>query len=551
FDGDLSVYLQPITSIHLYSNLRNDNPGNVSIKYIYIFTVIGIMVLFIACINYISLSTARSATRAREVGMRKVLGALKDQIVKQFISESVFNGILAFIFGLILVYAAFPYFKNLSGSGLSMDLFKDPLLLGEMLAVLLFVCFTAGWYPAFVLSGFTPLNTLKGVFLKGKWNLTFRNLLVKIQMTISILLIILTFGFFKQIQYIKGKDLGYKSERLLSIKIFNDHSDDAGRLSWAETIKSELVSLNGVESASICSHVPGTRFYKAQFFPEQMPENQSLEMEIYKIDDDYFNTIGMGIVEGRGFSREFTSDAGDAAIINETAAKQLGWKNPVGKIIVREFGNNQKVDYHIIGVAKDFHSRSLHHKIDPLIFTKLGDFHLLTLRINSENINGTLSLIQEKWKKFEPEHPCEYFFLDDVLNVLYKTEVQMSKVIQVFTFLSLFISCLGLFSLVSFMTEKRTKEIGIRKALGATGANIAGLLTKELTYQILLANLISWPAAFYMLKYWLRNFAYKTDIGWEIFILSGITAFLITIFTISFQVLKAARSNPVDALKYE
>jgi len=547
--GKLSCLVQPLTSIHLYSNLENDIPGIVSIIYIYIFIVIATLILLIACINYINLATARSAKRAKEIGMRKVLGAFRCQIIREFIGESLIYGVLAFIFSMMLVLTMLPHFRSLTMCNVSINFLKEPLLLVELVLILFFVCFIAGGYPAFFLSGFKPVKTLKGIFTRSSKNSYFRNALVVFQFAISITLIIMTIGIISQLEYIKSRNLGFYKEQILSIKIHNDHSDNENRINWINLLKAELINLDGVVNASLCNYLPGFIFSGGdEYVPVGGPENQSIIMEYYPIDDGFLNTLGIDIIEGRGFSKEFLSD-NNAVIINETAVKKFGWKNPIGKKIRQKYYSSE--EYYVIGVVRDFYSRSLHHLIDPVIFYKNTDYHTLVIRFKPENITHTMKLIREKWNEFEPGYPFEYSFLEDRFDNLYKTEVQIGRIIQIFTLLAVFISCLGLFGLVSFITEQRTKEIGIRKTIGASTANISALLTKELTKWILLANLFAWPAAYFMINYWLRNFAYKISIGWEIFLISGSIAFLITFITVSHRVLKATYSNPVDSLRYE
>ena len=548
--GELSCRLQPLTSIHLHSDLQNDNPENTSIIYVYTFIVIAILILLVACINYINLSTARSVIRAKEIGVRKVLGAFKGQIIRQFIGESFFYEFLALLFGITLVIVTLPLFRELSGQPLTIDFFIQPLFWIELVLIMGFVCIIAGGYPAFLLSGFKPVKTLKGIFHTDRKNSLFRNILVLFQFTVLTALVIITVGILSQLNFIKERNLGFDKDQLLYIKFQNNHSDNDNRINWINSLKAELVTLDGVIHGSLSNHVPSNGYFRGQFNPEGFPENQIFNMETYLIDDDFLSTYGIDLGEGRGFSKKFTNDAENAVIINETAARQFGWENPVGKSILRlsKYGNQ---DYHVIGMVKDFHSRTLHHSIEPMIFQKFDDFHSLTLRLKTENIAHTMKLIEKKWRAFEPDHPFEFFFLDDYFNSLYKTEVNLGKIVRIFTFLAVCIGCLGLFGVMSFMTAQRTKEIGIRKTVGASVTNISLLLTKEFIKWVVLANLFAWPIAYLALNRWLQNFAYKTEVGWGIFIFSGFVSLLIAIITIGHRVLKAAKTNPVESLRYE
>jgi len=548
--GELSCRLQPLTSIHLHSNLLNDNPENTSMIYVYTFIFTAIFILLIACINYINLSTARSAIRGKEIGVRQILGAFKGQIIRQFIGESFLYAFFALLLGMMLVTATLPLFRGLSGHVLTLDFFIRPLFWIELIFIMVFVCFIAGGYPAFLLSGFKPVQTLKGFLSTGRKNSYFRNILILIQFTILTALVIVTVGVLGQLNYIKNRNLGYDKDQLLYIKFHNDHSDNENRISWINSLKAELVTLDGVINGSLSNHVPNTNYFRGQFNPEGFPKNQIFNMETYQIDDDFLNTYGIDLVEGREFSKEFTSDAETAVMINETAARQFGWENPVGKRILRlnSYGDQ---NYHVIGTVKDFHSRTLHHSIEPMLFQKFDDFHSLTLRLKTENITHTMKLIEEKWREFEPDHPFEYFFLDDYFDSLYKTEANLGKSIRIFTFLAVCIACLGLFGVMSFMAEQRTKEIGIRKTVGASVTNISILLTKEFIKWVVLANLFAWPIAYLALNRWLQKFAYKIEIGWGIFLISGLLSVFIAVFTIAYRVVKASSANPIDALRYE
>ena len=440
--GELSCRLQPLTSIHLHSDLQNDNPENTSIIYVYTFIVIATLILLVACINYINLSTARSIIRAKEIGVRKVLGAFKGQIIKQFIGESFYHEFLALLLGITFVIAAFPIFRDLSGQIFTTDCFMKPLFWIELVLIMGFVCLFAGGYPAFVLSGFRPVKTLKGVFHTDRKNSFFRNILVLFQFTVLTALVIITVGILSQLNFVKERNLGFDKDQLLYIKFHNDHSDNDNRINWIHSLKAELVTLDGVISGALSNHVPSTNYFRGQFNAEGFPKNQLFNMETYQIDDDFLRTYGIDLVKGRGFSKEISTDTENAVIINETAARQFGWENPVGKSIER-LDKYENPNYRVIGVVKDFHSRTLHYSIEPMIFRKFADFHSLTLRLKTENIPHTMKLIEEKWRAFEPDHPFEYIFLDDYFDSLYKTEVHLGKIIRIFTFLAVCIGCLG------------------------------------------------------------------------------------------------------------
>lgn len=547
--GKISCIAQPLTSIHLHSHLPNELPGNTHILYIYILIGIALLIILIASINYINLSTARFSTRAREVGLRKVLGARRRQIASQFFGESIFFVFMAFAAGLVLVKVSASFFSSISGYSIRLAFFGSPVLWIELFLVLVFVSLVAGIYPAFLLGRFNPIATLKSRLGDGLEQSKFRNILVVFQFSILIGLIIVTTAIFNQLDYMRSRNSTIEREQLLTMKIYEDHSEN-DRVLGLYTLKNEMKRLPGVLNATLSTQIPGTRFYQGQFVPEGSSKSQAIHMEMYDIDGNYLDTFGVETVEGRGFSRDLPDESAGAVMINRTAARRFGWEEPVGKRIY-ELNGSQRKEYHVIGVVEDFHSQSLHQKIEPMIIFSTSHFHFLTLRLNAENISGTMRMIREKWEKLEPHHPFDHFFLDDHFNDIYLKDVNMGKFVKMLTVIAIFIGCLGLFGLAAFTTEQRFKEIGIRKVLGSSVSGIVILLTKEITKWVMVANLLAWPMAYLTASKWLNNFAYREGLHWSMFLVSGGLALLLALLTVSYQSVKAARVNPAVSLKSE
>jgi len=534
--GEINFFLQPLTSIHLHSNLENEIRANSSMTYIYIFTAIGIFILCIACINFMNLATARSATRAKEVGLRKVVGAMRKELIWQFLGESLIYSVFSLMIAILFVRLATPFAESLSGRSMSLNIAEMPWLVPGLIALVLLVAFVAGSYPALFLSAFRPAQVLKGNLKAGSASSRLRSFLVVAQFIISISLIIGTGVILNQLRFVKNKNLGFERENVIVIEV----RDSSIRRSF-ESIKAEIRQIPGVLSVSSSSLVPGQEPSVQPFIPEGYTEKQAQLMEIFGVDHDFFPALGMEIVKGRNFSPEYGTDSRSAVIINETAAKRYNWEN-VGKWET----------FTVVGVVKDFHRTSLHSVIAPqIIGNDPSRFDELAIRISPENSDTTLSLIREKWKEVDPTRPFEFLYLDGLIDRLYGTEERLSDIFSSFSVFAVFIACLGLFGMASFAAEQRTKEIGIRKVLGASVPGIVVLLSKDFLKLIVAANVIAWPLAYFGMSRWLQNFAYKSGIGVWVFFLTGILAVGIALATVSYQAIKAALLNPVDAIKYE
>ncbi len=534
-------YLEPITSIHLYSHLDHELEPNGDIKYIYIFSIIALFILLIACINFMNLSTARSSTRSKEVGIRKVLGSNRPQLIKQFLAESFLLTLISVFVSIILVELLLPAFGNLAGKQLSTNYLNNWLIIPAILLIVLIVGVIAGSYPSFFLSSFQPVKVLKGKAAGNKGNML-RSGLVVFQFSISIILFIGTFIVYSQLRYIQTTKLGFDKAHILVIQrawALENH---------AQAFKDELMKNPEIAAASNSDDVPGKPFSQTLFKADNVPGAQNYLMSFMSTDYNFVKTMGIQLESGRYFSNQFPSDT-QSVVLNESAVKLFGLNDPIGK---RIFVVGRNTPFNIIGVLKDFHYESLHQKIQPLIITLgLGQTAYLPIRLKTTNVSNVLAYIKSEWKKFVPGKPFEYYFIDQDISRLYLSEQKTSELFTAFSILAIFIACLGLFGLAAFTAERRTKEIGIRKALGSSVSGIVFLLSKEFTKWVLIANIIAWPVAYYFMNNWLKDFAYRINMNLWIFILSGVLALLIALLTVSIHAVRAARANPIKSLRYE
>ena len=548
--GTVKLFLQPLTRIHLYSDFGGDLSANGDITYVYLFSGIALFVLLIACFNFVNLATARSASRAREVGMRKTLGASRGKLVAQFLGESLIFSFISIALACILLEMALPLFNPVAQRELSLNYFQMPWLIPGLLGLALVVGLLAGCYPAFFLSSFKPVRVLKGTWSAGASGSGFRRVLVVAQFVISIALIIGTITVYNQIDFMKNKKLGFDKEHVLVIPGMNR----AVRQSYP-SIRDELTNIPGVRAVGGASLVPGRGVTKSIFFPEGFSESQPQTMDYLLVDPEYIPAMGMEMAAGRNFSAHLASDSSESAIINQTAARRFGWDNPIGKTfrLPRLPGDEEEPSIvTVIGVVKDFHVTSLHQKIEPLIiFYDVSSVTNISVRIAPENITHTMDLLKREWNKINPQRPFDYFFMDESFDSQYRAEERLGTITLYFSLLAIFIGCLGLFGMSSYTVEQRTREIGVRKVLGATIAGIVLLLSKEFARWVAVANIIAWPAAYLLADRWLEDFAYRIGISWTTFVLAGFLALSIALIAVSFQAVKAALANPVDTLRYE
>lgn len=538
--NNVGFILQPLTDIHLHSELDSEMEANGDISYVYILSALAVFILLIACINFINLATARSAGRAKEVGLRKVMGSMRINLFSQFLTEAVVLSTLALILAMALVAAALPFFNNLVGKQVSIN-FGSLTVLPGLIVFAVFIGIVAGSYPAFFLSSFSPIAVLKGKLKAGMKNYRLRNILVVFQFSTAIILFISTFTIYNQLEYMQDKKLGYNDENVLAIQRLN--SIEAA---W-KTFKTALLQHPDISGAAVSNTLPGRGIGSTSFRPEGAPSDQVQHLIRYFVGYDFARTLGMEMVTGRFFSRDFSTDS-EAIVINEAAAKLLGWPDPIGKHLSAD-GKNYKV----IGMVKDFHFESMHREIRPLVLVFLdpGEAVVMSVRLNPQNMGKTMRFIEDQWKTIAPGKPFEYFFLDDNFKVLYGTELRVGRLFIVFSIFAIFVACLGLFGLTSFTVEQRRKEIGIRKVVGAAVSNIVFLLSRDFIRWVLLALGIGFPIAYILMSRWLQNFAYRESLSVGIFILSAVLELVIALLTVSFQSIRAAFTNPVDTLKYE
>jgi putative ABC transport system permease protein len=536
-------FIQPMTDIHLHSHLEQEIGVNNDMKYILLFSSIAFLVLFVACVNYMNLATARSIRRGKEVGLRKVVGAKRGQLVAQFLGESVAMAVLAMFFSIVIVLAALPSFNNLVQRQLTLDPFQDPQLIVGLAFATLFVGLFAGSYPAVRMSGFRPISVLSGAFSRSPKGSSLRNILVLLQFAITIFLIVCTLAVRDQLRFIKSVDLGYAKEQIITLPVRVRSIRQN-----IQAIKTELLQFSDITAVSTSGRLPNDiDTFTSRDWTGRNPK-EPIPIYYNTADYDYIDLFDMEIVQGRNFSRDFPSDEKGAFLVNETAVKVAEWESPIGRKLTHFDGTTGE----IVGVLKDFHLHSLHRPIEPLyIFLDNRSFSNIAVRIRTGNIPAAIDHVKDVMKKFSPNSPFSYAFFDEVFERAYFTERRMGRVFGAFAALGIFIACLGLFGLTTSAAEHRTKEIGIRKVLGASDAKIFLLLSREFVRWVLLANLIAWPTAYFAMNKWLENFAYRTHIGAAAFLISGGTALLIATFTVSYQSIKAARANPVDSLRYE
>ncbi|UCC40277.1 MAG: ABC transporter permease, partial [Candidatus Aminicenantes bacterium] len=541
--------LQPLGNIHLKSMdiLKKLEEGG-DIKYVYICTLIALFILFIAGINFINLSTARSFIRSREVSIRKVVGAYRIQLVKQFLGESLIYTAISFIAAVGFVFLFLKGFDDMVERDITAHSMTHPGFILGLLAAVILVGLLSGFYPALYLSGFKPVILLKGALPQASKGLNLRNFLVVFQFAISLFLIISTLIISCQLHLIRTKKLGFDREHVVVINLTDSKITD-----MRDVVKNELLQYPGIKGVTFTQTLPTNINWDSDFDFEGRGDREYPTYYFSKVDYDYVDVFDMEITAGRNFSREITTDAEEdgAYILSQTAVKHLGWKNPIGKKI--GFPKNENMGT-VVGVVKDFNCHSLHFPAEPVVLilnTAPWNIYFLSIKVRTENMNQTLGTIEKVWKKHSDGYPFEYYFLDEAYNNLYKSEIKLSLFFRLFTLIAIFISCLGLFGLASFTAERRTKEIGIRKVLGASVPSIVFLISRGFTKWVVMANFVAWPVAYYFMNKWLQNFAYRIELNVWIFILSGLAALTVALITVSYQSIKAATANPADSLRYE
>jgi putative ABC transport system permease protein len=542
----LNCNLMPLTKIHLYSNIQDELDINGSIKYVYIFSTIAIFILLIACINFMNLSTAHSSNRAREVGVRKVLGGLKADLIAQFLSESFLLSFISFMLAVALVCLLLPLFNQLADKHISSSTLFNPYIMLAICLLSVVVGLLAGSYPAFFLSSFQPIDVLKGKVAKGFKGSILRNSLVAFQFTISMVLMLATLVIYEQLNYIQHKNLGFNKEQVVVL------SNTYGLDKNTNAFRNELLQMPAVKNVTVTSFLPVVGGRGSSGFvtsPGFDGKNFTL-MQQWSVDENYIPTLQLQLQSGRNFSKQFGIDS--AVVINEAAAKYLG-SNPINKKIYRidDLSTGKLSAYTVIGVIKNFNFNSLHEEVIPLVLKLQADNGGMAIKVNTSDISGLIAQIKSKWKTMAPSQPFSYSFLDEEFNKQYSAELRTGKISVTFSILAILIACLGLFGLVAYAAEQRIKEIGIRKVLGAAFFDIIRMLSKDLIKLILLSACIASPIAWWVMNKWLQDYAYRIDMTWWMFVLVGSAALLIALATVSFQAIKSAIANPIKSLRAE
>jgi putative ABC transport system permease protein len=549
-DDDRILKLDQFSRMHLYSELEDTG----DIKTIYIFMAIGFLIILTACINFMNLATARSVKRAKEVGLRKVVGAVRGQLIKQFIGESAIFSALSLILALLLVLLLLPTLNNLTGQFVQFeDLGRAEIIL-SLIGIVFLVGLLSGSYPALFLSAFQPANVLKGTLKSGAKGGLFRKILVVAQFGISIILIVCTIILSKQLHYVHNRPLGFKKDQIVVIR----NSDRRRNIA---PLKEELLRNAKISGVTASLQLPSSIGMYNNVTWEGAIGEELTEIIHNRVDYDFLDTYEIELTAGRNFSKEYTSDltGGQSAeetrsiIINEQAVRRFGWDDPIGKRVIQVYGE-QRIYFTVVGVVKDFHFSSLKNPIKPMnFFLSPNSNRYISVKVSPQDVSGTLAFIEETWKKLAPESPIEYFFLDTIFERRYSSEERLQRLFSYFSTLAIFIACLGLFGLASFAAEQRTKEIGIRKVLGASETSLIFLLSKEFTLLVLIANLVAWPLAYLAMHNWLEGFAYRIQLNSHLgfFLLASAIALLIAWLTVSFQAVKASLVNPIDSLRYE
>jgi len=541
--------LQPITSIHLHSKIQDEAEAGGDISYIYIFSVVAAFMLIIACINYMNLATARSTNRAKEVGLRKVMGSQRYQLMVQFLIESLIVAFVSLAISIVLIYAFLPQFNSLANKQLPFSyLLQRPVAL-SLVGIVLLTGIIGGSYPAFYLSSFSPVNVLKGKLSARGGNAAFRKVLVVIQFALSIFMLISTLIVFDQLQFLRNKDLGFDKENVVRLA-FNNREARKKTDAFAE----QLRKLPQVLAVGQAQASPGEGIGKALFKVEDA-EGKMVDrgVDLYGADFDFVDAMGMKVIKGRSFSKDNPGDTSFSVLVNESMVSRMAWKDPIGKRFTIGGGPNPQFDRKVIGVIKDYNQNSLYDAIEPLIIFVGKGMTYVFVRLTPGDLHASIALLEKEWKQTFPGNPFEYSFLNESLDSQYKADEKRSQIFTAFSGLTVVIACLGLLGLAAYTTEQRTKEIGVRKVIGASVTSLVVLVSKEFFILVVVGTLLAVPAAWYFTDRWLQNFAYRIVINseWTTFLLSSLQACVITLITVGYHVVRAAVANPVNALRDE
>lgn len=537
------IHLQPLDRIHLFSFRDYGLGSSGDIQHVYLLSGIAFLVLLVACVNFANLTTARLVLRSKEVGVRKLIGATRGQLVQQFLCEAMISMTMSLVLAIVLVEISLPHLSVLAGSRIAAGYAGNWISWLGPTAIVLAIGVLSTVYPAFVLSSLKPLESTKGVSRAGSRRILLRKILVVVQFALTVILLMGTWVVYDQLRYMQNRQLGLNKDQVIVVPIRNENLRQN-----SEPLKQRLMQNPGVQQVGAAALLPGGPVGMTRFRLEgSSPEGT---MSMLWVDRDFIKTLDLKLAAGRGFSSDFATDASEAFIINEQAVKQLGWDSPteaVGKSFELVGGKKG----HIIGVTQDFNFLSLHRKIEPLVLQMWPWMNYLLIRLDESRFEGALSDVKEACRQFDPINPFTFTFLNDNFERSYESDRQLGQVFGYFTLLAMIIACSGLVSLAAFTAEQRTKEIGVRKVLGASVSGIIGLLTREYLYLVVLANLLAWPVTYFVMNQWLQDFAYRVNIGVLTFLIAGVASVLIAMLTVSHQALKAAVANPVEALRYE
>ena len=548
-DGKHDIFLQPLTGIHLHSNMVGELDVNGDITYVYVFAGVALFILLIACFNFINLSTIRSVVRAKEIGLRKVVGASKSQLLKQFLGEAVFFAIISLMAAVIIAFVVLPVFNQLSGRDISLNFKNNPSLIAVLALLVLFIGLIAGLYPAIVLASFRPVQVLKGKILSNRKGI-FRKALVTLQFVVSIALIASTIVVNQQLNFLQNKKIGFDKENVVVLTL--PRNTDSATM---ETFRNSLNSDPAIRSVGASSSIPGTYIPVNQINDGSADLTKALSMQMLFTDHDFIRTMNMKVVAGRDFSRNFPTDQYAGFVLNEEAVKQLGWTSPaaaIGKTVQWVIPGTVIKSGRVVGVVRDFNITPLKTAIQPLVMHILPSrYNYLYIRFDQSKNAHALGTIESAFRQSFAKQSFEYNFLDDTLASMYQSEKKLGLIFSYFSFLAIVIACLGVLGLSLYSIQQRIREIGIRKVIGASVSSITGLLLKEFIKPVLMASVIAVPVVWYGMHSWLQEFAYRINIGWEVFLVAAVVAVMIALITVSFQAIKAAIANPVKSLRTE
>jgi len=547
FRLNFKYFLQPLHQVHLTSGYRYELGVPTDIAVIRLFTVVAIFVLLIACINAVNLATANASKRAKEIGVRKVVGSMRHQLFWQFTGESLFLSLLAFVAAMTLVTILLPAFNHFVDRTIAWNFFMNKAGIFGLIAIIIGTGLISGIYPSMVLSAMKPVTILRQKNTDQKKGMNLRNVLVLFQFSIAIVLMIASLVIFQQIGYIKHKDLGFNREQILVLR-----QADSGLTNNFEAFKNSLLQIPKVIDVTTSSELPiNINWATGIAFQQDNGEAKLVHYQLLEVDYNFIDVLGLRMVQGRNFSRTFGSDSATALIVNESFVQQMGWANPIGKQVPQVWSGPNDARYNIIGVVKDFHARPLHFNIKPVIMRCRPNSYWIQIRMIPGNFDETLTKIESLYNRFKVRYPFQHFFLDDQFNRMYQSEQKLGQILMYSNLLAIFIACLGIFGLATYTAERRTKEIGIRKVLGASVPGIISLLSWNFTRWVLIANIIAWPIAYYGLTQWLQNFTYRINLEWWTFAVAGFLTLFIALLTVSYHSIKASLANPVKSLRYE